>query len=275
MDYNVGHGTTAALAKDITLDGAAPFDPPAFTNGEASLSTEEAQFFKSEGFLFKRALLEEPETFERVIDHFWAQVPRGLLRRDDPTSWYNVPEDAWTEDDAVNVGRLHKGNWKARSRGGIGTETFLVDGIANHPRMRTLAECFIGGPIKKANRVRGIYAIFPHAPETAGQLGPHADYMAAQLAAMVFIDDIPPHCGGFTICRVHTICCIHTGTRCMAARWPRSESRVSRRRETRCCARSNQSSFPVAPVMSCSGIRACCIRAASITRPKGRRPSVD
>ncbi len=199
MDYNVGHGTTAAVAEDISLDGAIPFEPPSFTNGDASLSGEEARFFKSEGFLFKRGLLDEPATFRQIIDYFWAQVPRGLLNRDDPTSWYNVPEDAWTEDDAVNVGRLYKGNWKARSRGGIGTESFLVDGIANHPRMRELAACFVGGPIKKAERVRGIYAIFPHAPEAKGQLGPHADYMAAQLAAMVFIDDIPVHCGGFTI----------------------------------------------------------------------------
>ena len=199
MDYNLGHGTTAAVAEDVRLDGAIPFDPPDFTNGDVSLQPREIEFFKSEGFLFKRGLLEEPDTFRQVVDHFWAQVPRGLLDRHDPATWIDIPDGAWTDEDAVTVGRLHKGNWKARSRGGIGTEAFLVDGIANHPHMRTVAAAFLGGPIKRAERVRGIYAIFPHPPETAQPLGPHADYMAAQLAAMVFVDEIPPGCGGFTV----------------------------------------------------------------------------
>ena len=69
-------------------------------------------------------------------------------------------------------GLLVRSNWKMRSRDGIGTEDFLVDGIANHPAMRALAEAFIGAPVKRARRVRGIYCIFPKAPRVAVRYGP-------------------------------------------------------------------------------------------------------
>ena len=199
MDYNVGHGTTAALAADLELIEAAPFDAPTFTNGAASVSADEAAFFKTNGFLLKRGLLDEPEIFARIVDHFWRQVPRGLIERDDPSTWTSGAEGAWTETDVVNVGRLYRGNWKARSRDGIGTEPFIVDAIANHPHMLGVVESFLGTRIKRVQRVRGIYAIFPYPSNQPQRLGPHADYMAAQLAAMVFIDDIPPRAGGFTV----------------------------------------------------------------------------
>ena len=65
--------------------------------------------------------------------------------------------------------------------------------------MRTLVSLFIGKSVKFAKRVRGVYCQFPKQPGTEGSLSPHADYTAGQLTAMVFVDDVPPRCEGFTI----------------------------------------------------------------------------
>ena len=82
---------------------------------------------------------------------------------------------------------------------GIGTESFLVQEIANHPTMITMAQAFLGKPVEPPRRVRGIYAIFPKPPDGPAKYGPHADYMAAHLAAMVVVDDMPERTGGFTV----------------------------------------------------------------------------
>ena len=75
---------------------------------------------------------------------------------------------------------------------GLGTQSFLVERIANHPGIRSVASSLLGSPIEFARRVRGVYAIFPKPPEEDWTLGPHGDYMAAQLSAMVLADDVPP-----------------------------------------------------------------------------------
>ena len=66
-------------------------------------------------------------------------------------------EDRWDEADAVRVGLLTRNNWKIRSQGaeGIGTESFLVDGIANHQAMRAVVEALLGGAATPVRRVRG------------------------------------------------------------------------------------------------------------------------
>jgi hypothetical protein len=173
-------------------------DDPEFTNGEPTLSKAEVAFFKENGFLVKRGLLNEPETFARIVDYVWEQVPRGLVKRDDPKTWIDAPQGEWTEADAENAGPFRRGSWKLRSRT-FGTEPVFVDKIANHPRMRALVSKFIGEPVRYANRVRGVYCIFPKSPDRDAQLGPHGDHTGAQLSAMVFVDTVPPHCGGFTI----------------------------------------------------------------------------
>ena len=94
-----------------------------------------------------------------------------------------------------------RGNWKMRSRGehGIGTQDFLVERIANHSNMLKLAAQLLGNEVVRSRRVRGIYGVFPQPRAARWGLGPHGDYMASQLSAMVFADDIPAHCGGFTV----------------------------------------------------------------------------
>ena len=186
------------IGEDVVLRDPDPLFDPDFTNGDPTLSEAEVAFFKEKGFLVKRGLLDETETFARIVDYVWENVPRDIVKREDPETWIDAPQEEWTAADAENLGHFRRGSWKMRSRT-IGTESFFVDKIANHPRMRQLVTAFIGGPLKRANRVRGVYCTFPKSPDREGRLAPHGDHTGAQLSAMVFVDTVPPHCGGFTI----------------------------------------------------------------------------
>jgi hypothetical protein len=186
------------IGKDVVLHDPEPLVDPDFTNGDPTLSEAEVAFFKENGFLVKRGILDEQETFARILDHVWEQVPREIVKRDDPETWIDAPQGEWTSEDSERIGQFRRGSWKMRSRT-FGTEPMFVDQIANHPRMRQLVSSFIGEPPRRADRVRGVYCIFPKSPDREASLSPHGDHTGAQLSAMVFVDTVPPHCGGFTI----------------------------------------------------------------------------
>ena len=186
------------IADDVVIHEPDVLVDPEFTNGDLTLSEAEVAFFKKNGFIVKRGFLDEKETFDRIVDYVWENVPREIVKRDDVQTWFDAPHGQWTEADAEKAGHFRRGSWKMRSRK-IGTEPFLVDKIANHPRMRQLVSLFIGEPVKRSKRVRGVYCIFPKPPNSEGRLGPHGDHTGAQLSAMVFVDTVPPHCGGFTV----------------------------------------------------------------------------
>lgn len=199
IDYKAMRAKMPKVADDVVVRDPQVLVDPDFSNGNPTLSEAEVAYFKENGFIVKRGFLNEPETFKRIVDHLWNNVPREIIKRNDPQTWPNAPHDQWTEKDEENAGLFSNGSWKMRSRNGIGTEPFLLDKIGNHPQMIKMVSQFIGEPVKRLQRVRGIYGIFPIPPGTKGQLSPHADQSAAQLSAMVVVDEIPPHCGGFTV----------------------------------------------------------------------------
>ena len=200
-EYAKGHLTAQPTADDVVVREPRPFTDPDCATPGPSLSAGEIAHFKTHGFIVKRRLIDDDEAFAQIAEHLWANVPRGVLQRNDPASWIDAPEAQWTEADVEQVGRLVHSNWKMRSPGaaGIGTEPFLVDRIARHPNMLAVARAFLGAPIKPPGRVRGIYAVFPKPPSAPGRLGPHADYMAAQFSAMVLVHEVPARCGAFTL----------------------------------------------------------------------------
>jgi hypothetical protein len=198
-DYNLGHATSQQIAEDIDIGEAELFEDPNLADAHLGLSGQEIHFFKERGFIVKRGLLREPELFNRIRDYVWKNVPTGILKQNEPATWWDSADKKWTAEDAERVGLLTRTNWKMRSRGGIGSEHWLVNGVANHPNMRAMAKLFIGSPVKHCSRVRGIYGVFPQPPGSKGSLGPHADYMAAEISAMVLVDRVPERCGGFTI----------------------------------------------------------------------------
>ena len=200
-DYNIGHPTTVALPKDFSSTEPVSMQDVQGGTSRPIVNSREADFFKEHGYLIKRGLLSNRDQLYKAVEHLWSNVPRDVIKRDDPNTWIDAPEKKWQEGDHERVGKLYGTNWKMRSHGedGIGTELFLVDEIANHPVMIAIAESFLGAPIKPVERVRGIYAVLPQAPDSVGSLVPHGDYMAAQLSAMVLVDRVDPHGGGFTV----------------------------------------------------------------------------
>ena len=200
-DYNTGHPASVALPKGLSFREPVLMQEVPGGTTRPIINQSEAQFFKQHGYVIKRDLLVNKQQLSKAVDHLWAKVPREILKRDEPASWIDSPSTHWTEQDHEQVGLLMGTNWKIRSRGnqGIGTERFLVDEIANHPVMLSVAESFLGQSIKPVNRVRGIYAVFPQPEGVPGRLGPHGDYMASMLSAMVLVSDVKPNCGGFTV----------------------------------------------------------------------------
>ena len=97
---------------------------PEFVNGSPTLSEAEVAFFKENGFLVKRGFLQEKETFDRIVDYVWENVPREIVKRDDVQTWFDAPHGQWTEADAEKAGQFSRGTWKMRSRK-IGTEPFF------------------------------------------------------------------------------------------------------------------------------------------------------
>lgn len=201
MDYNVGHPTSQPIGDGVVIREKQYFVDPESSTTDTSISTDEAEFFKANGFLVRRRLIDEPEVYRQVVDRVWDNVPRGIMQRNNAASWLDAPHKKWTDEDAERVGMFASNNWKLRSRGadGIGTESFLIEGLANHPRMRAVVESFIGSPVQATNRVRGIYCIFPKPASMPPRYGVHADYMAAHLSAMVVAAPMPANSGGFTV----------------------------------------------------------------------------
>ena len=206
-EYNAGHLTGQPKADDIAVREPEVFADAGSPSSGPTLADADIAHFKERGFIVKRGLIDDASVFSQIDDHLWDNVPRGVLRRHDPKTWLAAWNgngengSFWRDEDVPRVGRCAHGNWKMRSPGasGIGTEPFLVQGIANHPHMVAIASAFLGGAIKQARRVRGIYAVFPKPPSAPGRLGPHADYMAAQISAMALASDIRPGGGGFTL----------------------------------------------------------------------------
>lgn len=179
------------------LREAVPYDTHLPGETTAGATPDDIRHFKQHGFFVKRGLLAD-EPLADIRRYMWARVPRQLMTESNPDSWLARPHRKWNAEDGLRVGVLSRGSWKMRSRT-IGTEQFMVDATARHPRMVAIAGQMIGTPLKETQRVRGVYCILPHPPHVTGTLGPHTDDQAAQLGAMVLIDDVPPRCGGFTL----------------------------------------------------------------------------
>ena len=200
-EYALGHASGQPKAPEIVVREPVVFEDPDWVTPGPMLAPAEIAHFKDQGFIVKRRLIDDADAFAEVVDHLWTNVPRQILRRDDPETWLDAPGEKWAEEDIPRVGRLAHGNWKMRSPGpgGVGSEPFLVEGIANHPNLIAMARAFLGAPIKPPRRVRGIYAVLPKPAAAPARLGPHADYMAAEFSAMVLVHEVRPRSGGFTL----------------------------------------------------------------------------
>ena len=105
-DYNVGHASSQPVAEDIVVRQATVYEDPGFATSEPSLNAQESAFFKDRGYLVKRGLIDDSQTFRRVVDHvtfarMWRlpKTPCGTTGRSDRRR-NNAPRMSWFPDSA-------------------------------------------------------------------------------------------------------------------------------------------------------------------------------
>ena len=180
---------------------------PSLGNG-AGISTEEIDFFKENGFLIKKNLLDKDaasEGLDKAWEYLLDHVPLAKnfkLERSNPNSWFDpqwgdmppVPQSGFYEGRQPNVFqgttvKLHD----------CGNAAFILDFLPNNTAVRTIAHRFLGERLKPIRRTRGVYAIFPSKrntePISGMMLGPHADRVCQQLNVCAYLNDVPPETG--------------------------------------------------------------------------------
>jgi len=145
------------------------------------LSTDQLIFFRENGYLVLRDVL-NPELMAQARDSWWSAAPPAL-KRDEPDTWVGAfGESRWT--------------WKYREPN---DKPWLIDLLAGNPALRAAAAQLLGPMLEEAERVRGIYCVFPegNVPERPVRL--HVDQHPFHLGAVGYIDDVPANGGGFTV----------------------------------------------------------------------------
>ena len=191
--------------------------PPLAVEGLA-VSSAEVDYFKANGFLFKRGLLNKAQ-IDSAMDKVWEAIlecavedgDKTSVERDDPTSWRSP---VWK-----SIGKADKsGYYEERQRNAvhgrtvkmhdIGNEFYLLDLVPHNPKVRDVAQHLLAEDLKRVERTRGVYAFFPGDAISSVRrrelirgeaLGPHTDRVCQQLNLCAYLDDVPPRSGGFTV----------------------------------------------------------------------------
>jgi len=157
------------------------------------LSTEEMRFFKRNGYLIVRGVL-DPELLERARRRLWDGSPPGRTR-DNPASW--VGPFAKDEENAESSNARRGFRWNFREPGG---EEWMVRLLATNPAVWTMAEQMLGaGKLLHPERIRGIYCTLPYGDHPSGPLGCHCDGHPFHLGVVGYIDHVPPGGGSFMV----------------------------------------------------------------------------
>lgn len=159
------------------------------------LSIDEIRFFKANGYLIKRDIL-DPALMVKARDRMWEGAPPSM-KRDDSRSWVGpIPKD---EESADQSNRRSGFRWQFREPGG---ESFMVQLLATNPRVFGFAEQLLGkDQLQKPERIRGIYCTLPYGSYDPGPgpSGCHVDAHPFHLGVVGYIDDVDPGGGGFSV----------------------------------------------------------------------------
>lgn len=157
----------------------------------SALSAEEIRFFKENGYLIKRGIL-DPQLMARARDTMWAGAP-AQLQRDEPATWVGPFVEKSDDRDSVR----HEFTWKYRAPGG---EAWMIELLPKNPIVWAVAEELLGaGTLPEPDRVRGIYCILPEGDRLAQPYRCHVDQHPFHLGVVAYIDSVPPNGGGFTV----------------------------------------------------------------------------
>ncbi|MCY4115993.1 MAG: phytanoyl-CoA dioxygenase family protein [Caldilineaceae bacterium] len=146
-----------------------------------ALSVEQVEFFRDNGYLVLRDVL-EPALMEQTRDAWWDAAPPEL-RRDDPESWVGAFLDS-------------RFTWKYRDRS---REPWMVELLYGNPKLQAVAKQLLGPDLETPERIRGIYCVFPDTESAPKPARFHVDAHAFHLGVVGYVDDVPPDGGGFTV----------------------------------------------------------------------------
>lgn len=154
------------------------------------LSADELSFFKANGYLIKRNIL-DPDLMKRAREAMWAAAPPEL-HRNDPDTWIGpLPKRQNPPNDQGGY------IWKYRERGG---EDWMVRLLATDPRIWTMAEQLLGAEsLRQPERIRGIYCTFPEGDAPPKAPTCHCDGHPFHLGIVGYIDRVCPDGGGLKV----------------------------------------------------------------------------
>ena len=135
------------------------------------LSEDEIRFFKANGYLIKRGVL-DPGLMARARDRLWEGAPASM-KRADPDSWVGPIQAKEESEDPLN--RRKGFRWQFREPG---SESFMIRLLATDPNVWEFAEDLLGkGQLQKPKGIRGIYCTLPSGDPDPGTLvgGCHVD----------------------------------------------------------------------------------------------------
>ncbi|MBV7334959.1 phytanoyl-CoA dioxygenase family protein [Chloroflexi bacterium TSY] len=156
-----------------------------------TLSSEDIEFFRDNGYLIKRNVLDS-DLMARARESLWAAAPPEL-NRDDPDSWIGPFKERCDDKNSARHGFI----WKYRAEGG---EPWMIQLLAKDPSVWAMAEQLLGhGNLSEPERVRGIYCIMPEGEAPERPYGCHVDAHPFHLGVVGYIDDVNPYGGGFVV----------------------------------------------------------------------------
>ena len=183
------------------------------------LNPEEIAFFKDNGYLLLRGVL-DLDLCAQARDQLWSALPDTCaLKRDDPATHIGPFAEADTSLDAQHYRSGYR--WQLRE---IGTEALMIN-LVYSESMCTIAEQLLGegtlrrpvingtpmgihgfawpdGPVDPAHDVqgiRGIYCTLPYGDQPKKHDHLHTDGHPFHLGMVGLIDDVPPNGGAFKI----------------------------------------------------------------------------
>jgi len=179
---------------------------------EVTLSPEEIEHFKTNGFIVKKGLI-DPSELERVADSVWeaAKLLGFPFDRNDPATFtlpkghdlFPMTEPKHTYNNGSGIPNYFGGKtsgWTWRHYTPC-TEDWFLDSTARHPNVQAVVQQLIGKNVRPSQRCRGLYVVFPQQNDgdSMAPLTGHTDGTASQLNCMIYAADCPPNGGGFTL----------------------------------------------------------------------------
>ena len=210
------HGRGELPAAPLRSMPSVVYETPDLAVPGQALSAAEIGFFQDHGFLVKRGLL-DAEPLATALARIWLHLldrvaidrrANWSLAPDDETTWTNP---RWAPMPPAPKAGPHQGRQRivhARTTvklHDLGTASYLLDLLPNNPDVRRVAAALLGDNLRRSERTRGVYAVFPSrgeggaAKSSVAALVPHTDQVCQQLNACAYLDDVPPHGGAFTV----------------------------------------------------------------------------